>query len=112
MPDGALLSVTPKAAAKVTQMLEKQGKAGGALRVKVIGGGCSGLQYKLDLEPAPSADDTVVESSGVRVLVDPSSALYIFNSQVDYVESFKFSGFKINNPNAVAECSCGQSFTV
>ncbi len=110
MPD--LLTVTPKAAAKVTQMLEKQGKAGGALRVKVIGGGCSGLQYKLDLEPAAAADDTVVESAGVRVLVDPSSALYILNSQVDYVESFKFSGFKINNPNAVAECSCGQSFTV
>src|SRR5438876_898692 len=73
MPDAAsgMLTVTPKAAVKVNQLLEKQGKAGGALRVRVVGGGCSGLQYKLDLEPAAAADDTVVESAGVRVLVDP-----------------------------------------
>lgn len=107
-----MITVTEKAAKKVGALLSKEGKAEGALRVRVIGGGCSGLQYKLDLEAGPAADDAVIESGGVRVVVDPSSALYLMNSSVDYVESLKFSGFKIRNPNAVAECSCGQSFTV
>ena len=107
-----MITVTDKAAKKVEGLLAKQGLAAGALRVRVIGGGCSGLQYKLDLEGTPGADDAVIESGGVKVVVDPASALYLMNSSVDYVESLKFSGFKIHNPNAVAECSCGQSFTV
>ncbi len=106
-----MLTVTEKAARQVAKLLAKEGKETGALRVRVIGGGCSGLQYQLGLEAAPAPDDAVVESQGTRILVDPNSALYLLNSQVDYVETFKFSGFKIRNPNAVAECSCGQSFT-
>lgn len=107
-----MVTVTEKAAKKVAQLLVKQGKPEGALRVRVVGGGCSGLQYKLDLETAPGADDAVIEITGVKLVVDPASALYLMGSQLDYVESLKFSGFRINNPNAVAECSCGQSFTV
>ncbi len=105
-----MVTVTEKAAKKVGQLLVKQGKEGGALRV--IGGGCSGLQYKLDLEVMPAPEDAVIEAAGVKLVVDPASALYLMGSQVDYIESLKFSGFKINNPNAVAECSCGQSFAV
>jgi iron-sulfur cluster assembly protein len=106
-----MITVTDKAARKVGQLLTREGKPGGALRLKVISGGCSGFQYKLDLAEAPASGDAVIESAGVRVVVDPTSALYLMNSQVDYVESLKFSGFKIHNPNAVAECSCGQSFS-
>lgn len=107
-----MVSLTEKAARKVESLLVKDGKAGGALRVRVIGGGCSGLQYQMGLEAGPAETDAVFESSGVRLVVDPDSALYLLNSQVDWIESFKFSGFKVKNPNAVAECSCGQSFTV
>ena len=107
-----MLSLTDAAAKKVRGLLAQEGKDGGALRVRVIGGGCSGLQYKLDLEAAPAPDDAIFESGGVKVVVDPDSALYVTNSSVDWVSSFKFSGFKVKNPNAVAECSCGQSLTV
>ena len=107
-----MVTLTDKAARKVESLLAKDGKAGGALRVRVIGGGCSGLQYQLGLEAAAGDADAVFESGGVKVVVDPDSALYLTDSQVDWIESFKFSGFKVKNPNAVAECSCGQSFAV
>ena len=105
-----MITISEPAARKIKTLIG--GAAGKAFRVKVVGGGCSGLQYKLDLEAAPAADDSVVEAGAAKVVVDPASALYLLNSQVDYVESLKFSGFKITNPNAVAECSCGQSFAV
>lgn len=106
-----MITVSEKAAAKVRSLLVKQGTPDGALRLGVLSGGCSGFQYRIALEAAAAADDAVIESAGVKVLVDPRSALYLANSRVDWVESFKFSGFKIHNPNAVAECSCGQSFS-
>src|SRR5213075_1183804 len=84
--DERLVKLTPSAAGKVTSLLTKQGRPGGVLRVAVIGGGCSGLQYKMDLQDAPANRDFLVESSGVRVVVDPKSALYVTGSELDYAD--------------------------
>src|SRR5579862_2282995 len=79
-----LVNVTPRAATKIISLLTKQGRAQGALRVAVIGGGCSGLQYKMDLVDGPANRDILVESSEVRVVVDPKSALFVSGSLLDY----------------------------
>jgi iron-sulfur cluster assembly protein len=106
-----LVKVTEKAATKLSQLLERQGRAHGALRVAVIGGGCSGLQYKMDLVDGPANRDILVESSRVRVVVDPKSALFVSGSLLDYSDDLQKGGFKVTNPNAVAHCSCGESFS-
>lgn len=108
--DERLVKLTPGAAHKVTSLLTKQGRPNGVLRVAVIGGGCSGLQYKMDLQDAPASRDILVESAGVRVVVDPKSALYVTGSELDYLESLD-GGFKVKNPNAATSCSCGESFS-
>lgn len=105
-----LVKVTDKAGVKLTSLLTRQGRAQGALRVAVIGGGCSGLQYKMDLVDGPANRDILVESSGVRVVVDPKSALFVSGSLLDYSDDLQKGGFKVTNPNAVAHCSCGESF--
>ena len=79
-------------------------------RVAVIGGGCSGLQYKMDLVDGPANRDIIVESAGVRVVIDPKSALFVSGSLLDYSDDLQKGGFKVTNPNAVAHCSCGESF--
>src|SRR5215211_8528844 len=109
--DERLIKVTPSAAEKVSSLLVKQGRPEGVLRVAVVGGGCSGLQYKMDLQDAPAARDILVESSGIRVVVDPKSALYVTGSELDYVEALTDGGFKVKNPNAATSCSCGESFS-
>ena len=91
-------------------LLRKQGREQGALRVAVIGGGCSGLQYKMDLVDGPANRDIMVESQNVRVVVDPKSALFVSGSVLDFSEDLQKGGFKVTNPNAVAHCSCGESF--
>ena len=108
--DERLVKLTISAAQKVSSLLTKQGRPGGVLRVAVVGGGCSGLQYKMDLQDAPANRDILVESSGVRVVVDPKSALYVTGSELDYVDSLD-GGFKVKNPNAATSCSCGESFS-
>ena len=105
-----LIKVTENASRKLLSLLEKQGRSSGALRVAVIGGGCSGLQYKMDLVDGPANRDIMVESSNVRVVVDPKSALFVSGSLLDYSEDLQKGGFKVTNPNAVAHCSCGESF--
>jgi len=105
-----LIKVTEKASRKLLSLLEKQGKPNGALRLAVIGGGCSGLQYKMDLVDGPVDRDILVQSSNVRVIVDPKSALFVSGSILDYSEDLQKGGFQVTNPNAVAHCSCGQSF--
>ena len=106
-----LIKVTENASRKLNSLLEKQGRrATGALRVAVIGGGCSGLQYKMDLVDGPANRDIMVESSNVRVVVDPKSALFVSGSLLDYSDDLQKGGFKVTNPNAVAHCSCGESF--
>ena len=108
--DERLVKLTSNAALKVSTLLAKQGRPNGVLRVAVVGGGCSGLQYKMDLQDAPASRDILVESAGVRVVVDPKSALYVTGSELDYVSTLD-GGFKVKNPNAATSCSCGESFT-
>src|SRR5882672_2520764 len=95
--DERLIKVTPRAAQKVSSLLTKQGRATGVLRVAVVGGGCSGLQYKMDLQDGPASRDILVETSGLRVVVDPKSALYVTGSELDYIEALD-GGFKVKNP--------------
>jgi iron-sulfur cluster assembly protein len=109
--DERLIKLSQSAARKVGSLLTKQGRPSGVLRVAVIGGGCSGLQYKMDLQDAPANRDILVESSGIRVVVDPKSALYVTGSELDYTEALQGGGFKVTNPNAATTCSCGESFS-
>ncbi len=109
--DERLIKVTPNAALKVSSLLTRQGRPSGVLRVAVVGGGCSGLQYKMDLQDTPANRDIMVETSGIRVVVDPKSALYVTGSELDYVDGLQEGGFKVINPNAATSCSCGESFS-
>ena len=106
-----LIRVKEAASTKLRSLLEKQGRAHGALRVAIIGGGCSGLQYKMDLVDGPANRDILVESNAVRVVIDPKSALFVSGSELDFSEDLQKGGFKVTNPNAVAHCSCGESFS-
>ncbi len=105
-----LIKVTENASRKLSGLLQKQGRPEGALRVAVIGGGCSGLQYKMDLVDGPQNRDIMVTSAEVKVVVDPKSALFVSGSLLDYSDDLQKGGFKVTNPNAVAHCSCGESF--
>lgn len=109
--DERLIKLTGNAAKKVTSLLTRQGRPQGVLRVAIVGGGCSGLQYKMDLQDAPATRDILVESVGVRVVVDPKSALYVTGSELDYIDALEGGGFKVTNPNAATTCSCGESFS-
>jgi iron-sulfur cluster assembly protein len=108
--DERLVKLTANAARKVASLLTKQGRPNGVLRVAVVGGGCSGLQYKMDLQDAPANRDFLVETAGVHVVVDPKSALYVTGSELDYADALE-GGFKVKNPNAATSCSCGESFS-
>src|SRR3569833_685834 len=108
--DERLIKVTSSAAQRVSMLLQKQNRPNGVLRVAVGGGGCSGLQYKMDLQDGPANRDFLVETGGVRVVVDPKSALYVTGSELDYVDALA-GGFKVTNPNAATSCSCGESFS-
>src|SRR5262249_25773763 len=109
--DERLIKLTASAARKVTALLTKHGRASGGLRVAVVGGRCFGLQSKMDLQDAPASRDILVESAGVRVVVDPKSALYVTGSELDYIDALQDGGFKVKNPNAATTCSCGESFS-
>ena len=109
--DERLIKLTGSAANKVTKLLTRQGRPEGVLRVAVVGGGCSGLQYKMDLQDRPANRDILVESQGVKVVVDPKSALYVTGSELDFKDALQDGGFKVNNPNAATSCSCGESFS-
>ena len=108
--DERLIKLTASAAHKVGSLLTRQGRPNGVLRVAVVGGGCSGLQYKMDLQDGPANRDILVETTGVKVVVDPKSALYVTGSELDYLDSLN-GGFKVTNPNAATSCSCGESFS-
>jgi iron-sulfur cluster assembly accessory protein len=107
-----LIRVTERAAQKLASLLEEKGKSDGALRLAVVGGGCSGLQYTMDLVDGPKERDIMVPTSNVKLVVDPKSALFVSGSVLDYSDDLQKGGFKVTNPNAVAHCSCGESFAV
>ncbi len=107
---GALLSLTDAAVAKVKYfagtMPDSEGKP---LRIFVQGGGCSGFQYGFTFDDKKEGD-TVIETGGIEVIVDPQSAQYLKDAKVDYVEDFRGAGFSVTNPNATGGCGCGKSF--
>jgi iron-sulfur cluster assembly accessory protein len=105
------LTLSPSAAARVGAIAAKQGKPA-ILRLAVEGGGCSGFQYKFELADGLLADDSVSETDGVRLVVDPVSLDLVAGCIVDYVESLGGAAFRVENPNATAGCGCGSSFAV
>ena len=105
------LILTAAAARRIALIAEKQSRPA-ILRLSVEGGGCSGFQYKFDLADAPDADDTVSETDGVKLVVDPISLDLIGGSVVDFVESLGGAAFKVENPQAAAGCGCGASFGI
>ncbi len=106
-----LIEVTEVARERIRGLLEKEGKLDShSLRLKVIGGGCSGLRYELAFDDAVGEQDTELEADGVRVVVDEKSALYLVGTTLDFVDTLQESGFKMNNPNASTTCGCGESF--
>lgn len=105
-----MITITERAAEKAKGLLEERGAKDGALRVFVVGGGCSGFQYGMAIAQAPEPDDVVIEESGVRLVVDPESAPYLSGAEIDYVDDLMRAGFTIYNPNAVKTCACGSSF--
>lgn len=107
----SFVQVTDAAAERIKALLDQEGKVEThGLRMKVVGGGCSGFQYELAFDDAVDEDDHCVEAGGIRVLVDPKSALFLKGSTLDFLDGLMESGFKITNPNATSTCGCGQSF--
>jgi iron-sulfur cluster assembly protein len=98
------------AAVKIQSLLTERNLTGHGLRVFVAGGGCSGMQYGMAIEKEAGEFDTIVESHGVQVFVDPTSMMYLSGATIDYVDSLMGGGFRIENPNAVSTCGCGHSF--
>jgi iron-sulfur cluster assembly accessory protein len=107
----AAITVTAAAAAKIQELLVARNLPNHALRVFVSGGGCSGLQYGMTFEGNPQEYDSVFTAGeGVRVVVDPTSMMYLGGAEIDFVDSLMGGGFRIENPNATSSCGCGHSF--
>ena len=105
------VSMTERAARRIGQILQAE-PAGAMLRVSVEGGGCSGFQYKVDVDCTKADDDIVVARDGATVLVDSVSLQYLAGSEIDFVDDLIGAAFKVNNPQAKASCGCGTSFTL
>ena len=105
-----MITLTETAAKKVEDLRLEEGKPEWSLRIRVVGGGCSGMSYELGWDDAADEDDNVIESYGVRVLVDHRSAPYLAGSEIDYVDNNMLgAGFAIKNPNVKSSCGCGHS---
>ena len=107
-----MLSLTEVAAGKVKEIMSQQNPAPTALRVAVVGGGCSGFSYHMAFDNQENPSDNVYEYEGVEVFVDQMSEMYLDGVQIDYIETLEGAGFKFNNPNVKSTCGCGSSFTV
>jgi iron-sulfur cluster assembly accessory protein len=105
------VTVSDRAAKKIGEILKNE-PPGTMLRVSVEGGGCSGFQYKFDMERAKAADDLVISQNGAVVLIDPVSVGYMAGSQIDFVDDLIGASFKVKNPKATASCGCGTSFSL
>ncbi len=105
------ITLSERAATKIRSLLAQQQKEAGGLRVKVVGGGCSGLQYKMDLD-VERPGDKVFGDAEAKILVDRKSFLYLNGTELDYNEGLMQSGFSLHNPNVKRSCGCGASFTV
>jgi len=105
------VTISERAARRIGEILTREGE-GAMLRISVEGGGCSGFQYKFDIEHAKAEDDLVVERDRAVVLIDPASVPFLAGSEVDFVDDLIGASFRVINPNATASCGCGTSFSI
>src|SRR6202007_667899 len=105
------VTISERAARRIGEILKTEGD-GAMLRISVEGGGCSGFQYKFDVERAKAEDDLVIARNGATVLIDPVSVGFLAGSEIDFVDDLIGASFKINNPNAKSSCGCGTSFSL
>jgi len=105
------VTMTERAARRIGEILKAE-PAGTALRVSVEGGGCSGFQYKFDVDRSKAADDFVIGQDGATVLIDSTSLQYMAGAEIDFVDDLIGAAFKVNNPKAKASCGCGTSFSI
>jgi iron-sulfur cluster assembly accessory protein len=105
------ITVTERAARRIGEILRRE-PSGSMLRVSVEGGGCSGFQYRFDIDRAQAADDVLIRREGATVLIDQISMGYLAGSEIDFVDDLIGASFRINNPQATASCGCGTSFSL
>ena len=106
-----MVHVTEKAAEQIKAIMKKEGLEDHGLRVAVMGGGCSGMSYKLNFEKSPGEGDRVYEENGVRIYLDGKSALFLNGTTLDFTDGLTGTGFTFTNPNAKSTCGCGSSFS-
>ncbi len=111
-PPPTQVIVTASAVRRIHYLRQKESRPEAALRLRIIAGGCSGMQYRMDLAETPRATDVIITAEDAKVFVDPKSMVYLHGSTVDYEEDLLGGQFKITNPNAKHACSCGLSFTI
>ena len=109
--DIGTLTVTERAARRIGEILRREAP-GAMLRLSVEGGGCSGFQYKFDIDRAQAADDMLIAGDNAKVLIDPVSLGYLAGSEIDFVDDLIGAAFRVNNPKATASCGCGTSFAL
>ena len=109
---GIMINLTPVASTKVKEIMTMQNPSPVALRVAVVGGGCSGFQYHMAFENQTNDTDQIFEFDGLKVAVDQMSSMYLDGIEIDYIETVEGAGFKFNNPNVKSTCGCGSSFSV
>jgi iron-sulfur cluster assembly protein len=105
-----MLTLTERAAVKVKEVLTEQSEPFSGIRVAVVGGGCSGFQYAMNLESEQRQGDHIVQVNGFSLYVDQDSLAYLKGTEIDYVETVQGAGFTFRNPNAKSSCGCGESF--
>ena len=110
--EGIMINLTPVASTKVKEIMQMQNPVPVALRVAVVGGGCSGFQYHMAFENQTNDTDEVIDFNGLKVAVDQMSSMYLEGVEIDYIETVEGAGFKFNNPNVKSTCGCGSSFSV
>lgn len=106
-----MINITEKAAGEVKRLIQSKTNGESYLRVQVVGGGCSGMSYKLDFDSVKKDNDKLFEEHGVKLLVDPKSYLYVMNTTIDFSDGLQGTGFNFINPNAKKSCGCGSSFS-
>ena len=112
MQQTAPFSVSPRAASRINEIIAGEKGGPDKLRVAVLAGGCSGFQYKFELDGQPAADDVLIERDGARVLVDPASLDLLAGAELDFVDKLMGAHFTVRNPNATSACGCGTSFSI
>ena len=108
---GDPIMLTPSAVKRYQEMMAQKNQSGFALRIRVVSGGCSGMQYEMGFEKDPIAEDLVLESNGQKIFIDPRSVPFVKGMKIDYVKTLTGGGFKIHNPQAKQSCGCGESFS-